>query len=74
LQYLDAIRVPTLFIQAQDDRLIPFDVFSTPALRANPLIELRATESGGHLGFLGCRPHRFWLDETIVEWLQSHSH
>ena len=72
VRFLDRIRVPALLIQARDDTFIPFDIFSAPALRANPLIELRATEAGGHLGFLGRRPHRLWLDETILEWIQDH--
>jgi predicted alpha/beta-fold hydrolase len=72
VRVLDRIRVPALLIQAQDDTLVPFDTFSVPALRANSLIEVRATESGGHLGFLGRRPHRLWLDETILEWIQDH--
>ena len=71
VRFLDKLRVPALLIQARDDTFIPFDIFSAPALRANPFIELHATEWGGHLGFLGRRPHRFWLDETILEWIQE---
>ena len=33
--------------------------------RDNPRIELLATEHGGHLGFLGRGPERFWLDEDV---------
>jgi len=39
------------------------------AVRANPRIELLATEHGGHLGFIGRRPHRFWSDDAIMEWI-----
>jgi len=67
--YLAAIRVPVLLIQSRDDTLVPFDVFGGDAVRSNPRIEVRATDHGGHLGFLGRRPHRFWLDETILEWV-----
>jgi predicted alpha/beta-fold hydrolase len=49
--------------------LVPFETFGAPAVRCNPWIELAATEHGGHLGFLGRRPHRFWLDEAIMEWV-----
>jgi predicted alpha/beta-fold hydrolase len=72
VRFLDRIRVPALLIQARDDTFVPFDIFSAPALRANPFIELRATEAGGHLGFLGRRPNRFWLDETTLEWIRDH--
>jgi hypothetical protein len=72
LGHLADIRVPVLLIQSRDDTLVPFDVFATGAVRSNPWIEVRATDHGGHLGFLGRRPHRFWLDETILEWVSRH--
>jgi hypothetical protein len=68
LPHLADIRVPVLLVQSRDDTLVPFDVFRGPAVRSNPRIELRDTGHGGHLGFLGRSPHRFWLDETILEW------
>ena len=57
--FLDSIRAPALLIQAKDDTFIPFTIFQSAAVRSNPRIELIATEHGGHLGFLGRRPHRF---------------
>ena len=69
--FLEAIRVPALLIQAKDDTFVPFEIFGSPAVRANPRVELLVMEHGGHLGFIGRRPHRFWLDETIMEWVQK---
>ena len=69
LGYLEGIRVPTLLIQAKDDTFIPFRVFGSEAVRANPRIELLATQHGGHLGFIGRKPHRFWVDGAIMEWV-----
>ena len=68
--FLERIRVPTLLIQSKDDPLVPHAIFGR--LPVNPSIELLVTEHGGHLGFLGKSPHRFWLDETIVEWVGKH--
>jgi len=68
-RFLDGIRVPVLLIQAKDDTFIPFEVFDSPPVRSNPWIELVAPEHGGHLGFIGRRPHRFWAEETIMEWI-----
>ncbi|PWU09266.1 MAG: alpha/beta hydrolase [Terriglobia bacterium] len=68
-RYLDAIRVPALLIHAKDDTLAPFEAGEAETVRRNPQIELHLTEHGGHLGFLGRKPHRFWLDETIMEWI-----
>ena len=68
--YLDRIRVPVLLIQAQDDPLVPFEIFQSDAVRRNPRIELLVTAYGGHLGFLG-RRERHWLDRTVMEWVAA---
>jgi predicted alpha/beta-fold hydrolase len=67
---LNRIRVPTLIITAQDDPFIPFRIFSAPALRAAPMIELVAPSQGGHCGFLQ-RPaqheDRYWAENRLLE-------
>jgi predicted alpha/beta-fold hydrolase len=73
LRYLDAVRVPALLIHAKDDTLAPCESCDSEAARRNPFIELRVTEHGGHLGFLGRKPHRFWLDDTIMDWILRHT-
>lgn len=67
--FLERIRIPALLVQAKDDTFVPFEVFGAPAVRANPLVELIVTESGGHLGFIGRGAERFWLDRTIMNWI-----
>lgn len=74
VRYLAGIRVPALLIQAEDDPLVPFAIFRSPAVTANPWIELWATEHGGHLGFLGRGRRRFWLDHAILQWIEAASH
>ena len=69
IRYVSSIRVPTLLIQAKDDPMIPFDIFSDPRLRNNPNIELIAVEHGGHLGFVADAPPRFWADRVILNWI-----
>ncbi len=69
LGFLERIRVPVLLIQAKDDTFIPFEIYRNPKVLANSRIELLATESGGHLGFLGRGSDRFWLDRTIMNWI-----
>ena len=71
LRYLESIRVPALLIHSRDDTLAPFETFESEAARKNPNIAMVATEHGGHLGFIGRRPHRFWLDETIMSWITT---
>jgi predicted alpha/beta-fold hydrolase len=69
IRFLPAIRVPVLLIQAKDDPMIPFRIFSDPRVRGNPNIEIRAVEHGGHLGFLADAAPRFWVDRVILKWI-----
>lgn len=73
LRFLEVIRVPALMIHAKDDPLAPFESCQFEAALRNPNIEQSVTEHGGHLGFLGRKPHRFWLDEAIMEWILRRS-
>lgn len=66
--FLAAIRVPTLLLTAQDDPLVPFSVYSHPAIAENPRIELLAPSHGGHVAFLARETPRFWADEAILDW------
>ncbi|HUB79155.1 MAG TPA: alpha/beta fold hydrolase [Bryobacteraceae bacterium] len=69
MRFLDGLRVPVLLIYSRDDTLVPSQTFDDAAIRGNPWIECLPTDHGGHLGFLGRHPHRFWLDEAIMEWI-----
>ncbi len=70
VRYLEAIGVPSLLIYSRDDTLVPFSGTITDAVRANPYLEILACDYGGHLGFIGRRPHRFWVDHAIMEWVE----
>jgi predicted alpha/beta-fold hydrolase len=69
--FLDRIRIPGLMIQAKDDTFIPFGIFESNQVRHHPTMQLAVTAHGGHLGFVGRAPHRFWLDDAIMEWIQA---
>lgn len=69
LRFLHAIRIPALLIQAKDDIFVPFKIFESKEIRENPRIELLVTKYGGHLGFLGRSPRRFWSDAAIMDWI-----
>jgi predicted alpha/beta-fold hydrolase len=70
-QFLERIRVPALLVQAKDDPLVPFPVFEHPAFNSNPCLTLLAVEHGGHLGFLSRGKARFWLDGTVLDWVEG---
>lgn len=72
-QFLGAIRVPTLILQALDDPFLPVSALPRPA-DLSPSVTLELANQGGHVGFIGgavpFKPH-FWLEQRILEQLQS---
>lgn len=69
IRYLGGIRVPAMLIQAKDDTFIPFSIYESPEVTANPRIRLVVTRHGGHLGFLGRGPQRLWLDHALMQFI-----
>lgn len=69
MNYLDAIRIPALVIAAEDDPLVPFEIYRHPAFSSNPHITSAFTAHGGHLGFISRRRPRFWLDTFALNWI-----
>ena len=69
--FLAGVAVPTLIVQAVDDPLIPFAVYSHPAFAANPNLRLLAVPHGGHLGFISRGEPRFWLDPVVLDWIDQ---
>jgi predicted alpha/beta-fold hydrolase len=74
-QLLAKIARPTLILTAQDDPVVPFFTFNTPAIRENPNITFLATRHGGHCAFISHEsgPERFWAENRIVEFCRSQS-
>jgi predicted alpha/beta-fold hydrolase len=70
-QFLESIRVPALLIQARDDMFIPFEIYEHSSVHSNPHVRLLVTEHGGHCSFLSRTPPRFWLDQAVLEWIES---
>lgn len=69
--FLHSIRIPTLAIAAQDDPLVPFEIYQHDAFHQNRAITLLAPQHGGHLGFLSRRRPRFWLDGVCLDWIDK---
>ncbi len=69
--FLDAIRLPTFVLTAQDDPLVPFAIYDHQAFKQNPAISLLAPQHGGHLGFLSRNKPRFWVDGVCLDWIEQ---
>ena len=78
LPLISAIQKPALIIHALDDPFIPFEPLRHPSIAENPYIILLATETGGHVGFVGADAEgedRFWAENRVVEFCNLiHTH
>lgn len=62
-QFLSAIRIPTLLVNAENDPFLSPDCFPVSEADANPNLYLEMPRSGGHVGFT----QSFWADEYYSE-------
>lgn len=70
-QFLKAIAVPTLIIQAVDDPFMTAEVIPKVE-ELSPHVQLEVTQGGGHVGFVsGKNPFKpfYWLETRIPEFL-----
>jgi predicted alpha/beta-fold hydrolase len=76
INVLHRIVVPTLIIIAEDDPMVPFESFKSPALN-NEAIKLIATKHGGHVGFIHQKAEglplfdQFWAENRVVNFCQE---
>ncbi len=71
--FLNDIRIPTFVVTAQDDPLVPFEIYDHEAFSKNPAIDFLAPKHGGHLGFLSRSRPRFWLDQVCLDWIDANA-
>ncbi|AMO55921.1 hypothetical protein GZ77_07560 [Endozoicomonas montiporae] len=71
--YLEGITRPTLIIHSSDDPFMTPDCVPQPE-ELSDSTELELTCRGGHVGFIGGRPHQldYWLEQRIPEFLTQH--
>ena len=72
-QFLSAIQVPTLIIQAADDPFMNVSVLPA-AEELSASTKLEVIPNGGHVGFVAGRYPmfaRYWLDERISEFIST---
>ena len=66
---VEQIAVPALILTAQDDPVVPFQIFEGAEVRGNRQITLLAPERGGHCAFISRSAgwERFWAEARVVE-------
>lgn len=69
--FLNAVRVPTLLLHAEDDPFLPSDAIPRAEAAENDAITLTLSPRGGHVGFVCGAPWapRFWGEMTAARFL-----
>ena len=71
-QFLDAISVPTLVVQAQDDPFLSSSCYPVEAAEHSEYLFLEMPEFGGHVGFMGGWLERsYWSEQRACSFLES---
>ncbi len=71
LNFLDAIRRPTLAIHARNDPWIPIAGYMGYDWTRNRALHLLLSESGGHVGFHGREALAAWHDRCALHFVES---
>lgn len=70
-QFLQAIKIPTLIVHAEDDPFMTKDILPTEK-ELSPTVTLELSKKGGHVGFIGgsvIGTPFYWLDQHIAEYI-----
>ena len=69
-QFIPAIKIPCLIVNAQDDPFLPRECFPVAEAAANPNITLKMPKSGGHVGFVSFNKRNlYWSEQQTVSFL-----
>lgn len=73
-QFLHAINVPTLLVQAKDDPFLSESCYPLTEAQTNPSLFLEMPAYGGHVGFVSENgSKRYWMEERAMQFLGGSS-
>ena len=74
MRVVDAIRVPTLIIAAEDDPFVPVAPFRDATVTSNPSITVVLTQAGGHCAYVERGDGSYdgyWAEREIVRFIEG---
>jgi len=72
IDYLEAIQIPALLVNAENDPFLPKECFPYKQAESNENLLLEVPESGGHVGFIQFnRTQEYWMERRVVDFIQS---
>jgi len=70
-QFLTAIKIPTLLLQALDDPFLPDSCYPIKETELNKQLTLMLSKYGGHVGFSLPGKSHYWEELKILEYLSN---
>lgn len=71
-QFLPAIRIPVLLINALDDPFLGKGSFPYEEAEQNPFFHLETPETGGHVGFVTFSGKHYWSERRAFQFIHDH--
>ena len=75
VKYLSGIKIPGLIVHADDDPVVPSEVWHEIRWKSYPLIQTVLTKKGGHVGFISDpspdNPEGRWLPRILLDFFDS---
>jgi predicted alpha/beta-fold hydrolase len=71
-QFLPAIRIPTLLINALDDPFLGKGSFPYEEAEQNPFFHLETPQTGGHVGFVTFSGKHYWSERRAFQFIHDH--
>ena len=71
LQFLPAITIPTLIINARNDSFLGPECYPEAEARTNAMVFLETPHYGGHVGFFGLK-NEYYTEKRAIKFMQDH--
>ncbi|MDN5217322.1 alpha/beta fold hydrolase [Fulvivirgaceae bacterium BMA12] len=71
INFVDAIRIPTLIVNAKNDPFLPAECYPAEKLKSHPHVYFEMPDKGGHVGFAVFGEPYYWSERRAVEFIME---
>lgn len=71
INYLSAVQVPSIIINAKDDPFLPPECYLSNRTDIKHNIQTLEPSYGGHVGFASFKSRYYWIDQTILKFIST---
>ncbi len=71
INFVDAISIPTLIINAKNDPFLPVACYPAEKLKSHPYVYFEMPDKGGHVGFALFGEPYYWSERRAIEFIME---